>query len=190
MTRKEPGRKEPGRSRHTSRRRGVGVCSTAFSHRVYTHTWEACTGRAGATLSRRFCAARGATGAFCKFVAEHLGRSVTLFALCSHEDVEQMPARFAALCLVSSWLGIAGRDSTCCGIGACNKVTSRQSLAGLTAAVLAQGLVAEAVGIVQRSARFRDALSPLKTLVSQQFARARSRDPFSRQLVRDTSRVS
>ena len=111
---------------------------------------------------------------------------MTLCTFCSHEDTEQMPARFAALRLVSSWFGIGGfvGCNKVTGVVGCTKVTARQSLAGLTAAVLAQGLVAEAVGIVQRAARFRDALPPLKTLVSQQFARARSRDPFSRQLVR------
>lgn len=104
----------------------------------------------------------------------------------SHEDAEQMPARFAAFKLVSSWLGILTSERTGeLGDGSCNRQTMRQTLAGLTATIVAQSILTEAVNVVQRSATFRSSLPLLKALVSQRFARASTRDPFSRQLVFD-----
>ena len=101
----------------------------------------------------------------------------------SHEDAEQMPARFAAFRRVCSWLGISAEHA---GDTCCNKQTMRQTLAGLTATVVAQSLMTEAVSLVQRSATFKNSLPHLKALVAHRFARASTRDPFSRQLVLDS----
>ena len=121
----------------------------------------------------------------------------------SAEDAPEMPARFASFCLISEWLaagGEAAREAGAagagaagdgpapshrdpCAMGGAHAPGSALTLAGLCAAVIAQGLVEEGKAIVQRSPSFACSLPALKALVVQRLKRACTRDALSRRLV-------
>jgi hypothetical protein len=65
---------------------------------------------------------------------------------------------------------------------------ARLTLAGLSAAVVAQGLLAQSISIVQRNPTFKSCLLPLKSLVMQRVANGGGyrRDSFTRQRVLDS----